>query len=217
MSKLSNEELREQFDDDVDRFSDETTGQSTAVDATLVFEMLDATLPRLLPQAERICDIGCGAGNFAIRIARLYRGIGVTLIDLSRQMLDRAVSRLEANRFVVEKTIQEDILHVSLPEEHFDIVTAAASLHHLRSRDDFLKVYRHIYTSLRPEGVFWMSDLIRHEIDGVETVQKQRYADFLIALKDRPFQEEVFRLIDAGDTPETLMFHMAALRDAGFR
>lgn len=214
--KISIEELRRQFDGDVERFSNEQTGQTTAVDAPLVLDMIETTIAKIHPAATRMCDIGCGAGNFSLRIARKLPALRLTLLDLSEPMLDRAVQRLTAERFVVEETIHADIRDAVLPESRFDIVVAAASLHHLRTREDWRAVFERIYKSLLPGGTFWMWDLIRHENETVEAVQKERYAAYLAGLQDEAYQERIFEIIDRSDSPETLSFLLHTLEAVGF-
>lgn len=215
--KLSVDALRKQFDREVDRFSDETIGQATAVDSLLVLEMVERSIAHMQPNAERLCDIGCGAGNFSLRIARRIPDVKLTILDLSRPMLDRAKQRLEAEHFVVEHMIQADIKDAELPKNRFDIVVAGASLHHLRDKADWMAVFRSVFDSLRPGGTFWIWDLIKHENETIEAVQKKRYADYLISFKDESFQQHVFDDIDASDSPESMQFLWESLTKTGFR
>lgn len=214
--KISIDELRKQFDADVERFSNEQTGQTTAVDAALVLSMIEESIVRIHPDAKRMCDIGCGAGNFSLRIARQLPALELTLLDLSRLMLDQANKRLLAEHFSVEETIQADIAEAVLSENKFDIVVAAASLHHLRSRDDWKRVFEKIFRSMTLGGTFWIWDLIRHENHEIEDVQKKRYAEYLIGVKDQVFQKQVFDNIDRSDSPETISFLMRLLEESGF-
>ncbi len=216
-NKISIEELREQFDNDVERFADERIGQTTTVDAGLALSMIEESIFRLSPNAKRMCDIGCGAGNFSLRVARKLPQLKLTLLDLSRPMLERANQRLAAEGFLVEESIQSDIAQAVLPENRFDVVLAAASLHHLRTRADWKSVFARVYRSLVSGGSFWIWDLIRHENETIEAVQKERYAEYLTGLKDKAYQEHVFEYIERSDSPETVAFLMHALEEAGFR
>lgn len=215
--KISIEELERQFDNDVERFSNEQTGQTTTVDAALVLSMVEQSILKHCPDARKMCDIGCGAGNFSLRIARKLPRMQLTLLDLSSAMLERAKARLSAENFAVEKTIKSDIAQAELPKNEFDLVVAAASLHHLRTRDDWQRVFERIYQSLVPGGSFWMWDLVRHENEFVEKVQKERYAEYLTQLRDQEYQRHVFDYIERSDSPETLSFIMETLHSIGFR
>jgi tRNA (cmo5U34)-methyltransferase len=214
--KIPIEELRCQFDKEVDRFSNEQTGQTSSLDAPLVLSMFETFIAGMYPKAQRLLDIGCGAGNFSLRITRKLPQLKLTLLDLSRPMLQKAQERLSAEHFMVEETIQADIAQAELPNEKFDIVVAAASLHHLRTRQDWKNVFGRIYRSIIPGGSFWMSDLIRHENETIESLQKERYAEYLCQLRDRTYQQHVFDYIDRSDTPETLPFLIQTLENAGF-
>ncbi|MDR1925499.1 MAG: methyltransferase domain-containing protein [Planctomycetaceae bacterium] len=216
VEKITMDELRRQFDGDVERFSNEQTGQTSAVDAPLVLELFETLISGMYPSGGRLLDIGCGAGNFSLRIVRKLPQLRLTLLDLSRPMLDRAVERLTAEGFCVEQTIQADVACVELPESRFDVVVAAASLHHLRTQKDWQNVFGMIYRSLVPGGSFWMSDLVRHESVLVEALQKERYANYLVGLRDRDYQQRIFESIDRSDTPETLAFIIRSLEATGF-
>lgn len=216
MTKESPEQLRERFDNDVDRFSDEEKGQEAIADAALVLNMVERGITAMHPDARDLCDLGCGGGNFSVRISRKLPKIGVTLVDLSRVMLDRAVERLQAQNVDVKSVFQGDIREFDFPDESFDVVVASASLHHLRSREEWKTVFQNVFRSLRAKGSFWICDIAKHENPEIETLQRERYADFLADLKDRAFQEEVFRLIELSDTPETIDFQIRTLREAGF-
>ena len=217
MDKISMDELRKRFDGDVDRFSDEQKGQETFVDAPLVLGMVEETIRRMDPEARDLCDIGCGGGNYSIRIARKLPQLAVTLVDLSREMLDRARKRLEAEQFMVKRMIQDDIRNIVFEPESFDIVVASASLHHLRSRDDWRSVFCNVFDSLRSGGTFWICDIVKHENTEVGEIQWDRYAEYLVGLRDEAFRDTIFDMIHRMDTPETISFQMQTLQDAGFR
>ncbi|MDR2441251.1 MAG: class I SAM-dependent methyltransferase [Planctomycetaceae bacterium] len=215
--KISIEELRCQFDGEVERFSNEQTGQTSSVDAPLILSIFETSIGRMYPNAQRLLDIGCGAGNFSLRITRKLPHLKLTLLDLSTKMLQKAKERLLAENFNVEETIQTDIAQTELPNEKFDIVVAAASLHHIRTQQGWKNVFNQIYRSLIPGGSFWMSDLIRHENEAIEMLQKERYAEYLCGLRDQSYQQHVFEYIDRSDTPETLAFLIRTLEESGFR
>ncbi|MDR0611820.1 MAG: methyltransferase domain-containing protein [Planctomycetaceae bacterium] len=215
--KISIEELRCQFDGEVERFSNEQTGQTSSADAPLILSIFETSIARMYPNAQRLLDIGCGAGNFSLRITRKLPKLKLTLLDLSRPMLQKAEERLLAEHFTVEETIQTDIVQAELPNEKFDLVIAAASLHHIRTRQDWKNVFDKIYRSLIPGGSFWISDLIKHENETIESLQKERYAEYLCGLRDRTYQRHVFEYIDRSDTPETLSFLIRTLENTGFR
>src|SRR5947209_19317146 len=131
--KSTVDEIRQRFDADVERFSNLDRGQSATVDAPLALALVAQAAAATTPHARHVLDVGCGAGNYTLKLLEGLPNLDATLIDLSRPMLDRArerVSRATAGRVT---TIQGDIREVELPDGEIDIVLAAAVRHHLRT------------------------------------------------------------------------------------
>ena len=55
-------------------------------------------------------------------------------------------------------TIQADIRGARLPDGEFDIVLAAALLHHLRADEEWREVFTAFHRALRPGGSVWVFD-----------------------------------------------------------
>ena len=92
--KSTVEEIRRRFDADVERFSDLETGQSATVDAPLAMALVAEAAAATTPQARHVLDVGCGAGNYTLKLLESLPNIDATLIDLSQPMLDRARERV---------------------------------------------------------------------------------------------------------------------------
>src|SRR5437764_13862360 len=116
--KSSVDQIRKRFDNDVERFSNLESGQSATMDASLVLDLIAEAAAGTTPGARAVLDIGCGAGNYTLRLLRQYAeagGAGVirpaincTLVDLSRPMLDRAVQRVGPATAGVVTAVQGD-------------------------------------------------------------------------------------------------------------
>jgi SAM-dependent methyltransferase len=94
--KSTPEEIRQRFDRDVERFSNLETGQSATVDAPLGLELIVGAATAVNPAAATLLDIGCGAGNYTLKMLQSLPLRSVMLVDLSKPMLDRAVQRIRA-------------------------------------------------------------------------------------------------------------------------
>jgi len=216
--KSTVEEIRRRFDADVDRFSDLETGQSATIDAPLSLELIARAAAGVSPDASSLLDIGCGAGNYSLKLLQHLPLKSITLIDLSRPMLDRAVERIHAAAPNVAVTaIQSDIRETALPDAAFDVAVAAATLHHLRDDGEWQHVFAAIHRALVPGGSFWISDLVTHQSLAVHTVMWQRYGEYLAALKGPEYRDHVFAYIDAEDTPRPLSWQLELLSRTGFR
>src|SRR6202453_3806935 len=128
--KSTVEEIRLRFDADVERFSNLETGQSATVDAPLAMALIAQAAAATTPHARHVLDVGCGAGNYTLKLLERLPNLDVTLIDLSKPMLDRAKERVSQATSGRITTIQGHIREVAFPDRAFDIVLVAAVLHH---------------------------------------------------------------------------------------
>src|SRR3954449_1092591 len=94
--KSTVDEIRQRFDADVERFSNLETGQSATIDAPLAMELGADAAAATTPRARHVLDVGCGAGNYTLKLLQRLPGLDATLVDLSRPMLDRAGQRVGA-------------------------------------------------------------------------------------------------------------------------
>src|SRR5215510_3403292 len=96
MKKSTVDQIRQRFDKDVDRFSNLETGQSATIDAPLVLDLIAKAVIAVKPDAKQLLDVGCGAGNYTLKLLQSLPLAEITLIDLSQPMLERARQRIGA-------------------------------------------------------------------------------------------------------------------------
>jgi tRNA (cmo5U34)-methyltransferase len=214
--KWTIDQIRERFDNDVDRFANLETGQSATIDAPLVLELLTGAAAAATPHARALLDIGCGAGNFTLKLLQALAHLDVTLVDLSQRMLDRARDRVGPKTSGTVRILQADVRALDLGVEQFDIVIAAAVLHHLRTDAEWDAVFTKCHRALRPGGGFWIADLITHAVDPVQDLMWARYGAYLTELGGAEYRERVFQYTDAEDTPRSMLFQTDLLRQVGF-
>jgi len=214
--KSTVEQIRQRFDRDVERFSNLETGQSATIDAPLVLELITQAAAATNPQATAMLDVGCGAGNYTLKMLAALPGLEVTLVDLSRPMLNRAVERISRVDVSRITTHQADVRELNLGKEAFDIILAAAVLHHLRDDAEWEAVFAKFYATLKPGGSVWISDLIEHSTVAVQTMMWDRYGDYLTEFKGEAYRDQVFAYIKQEDTPRPLLFQIDMLREVGF-
>jgi tRNA (cmo5U34)-methyltransferase len=215
--KSTVDQIRQRFDNDVERFSNLETGQSATIDAPLVLDLITTVAAATNPDATHVLDIGCGAGNHTLKLLQHLPNIDVTLIDLSKPMLDRAMQRIGAVSSGNIMALQGDIRAISLPDRHYDIIVAAAVFHHLREDAEWEAVFGKCYTALKSGGSLWISDLIAHDDPAVQAAMWQRYGEYLMQLKGEAYRDQVFGYIEQEDTPRPLLYQLHLLKTAGFR
>ena len=214
--KSTNEEIQQRFDNDVERFSNLDTGQQTIIDAPLSLELTTSAAFRINPGAVNLLDIGCGAGNYTLKMLEKVPDLNCTLIDLSMPMLQRAKERVSAVTKGEIEIIQVDILAANLPENHYDIILAAAVLHHLREDQDWEAVFNKIYRALKPGGSFWISDLISHQPEALNQLFEERYAQHLEGLGGAEYRQHVLDYIAKEDSPRSVTYQLELMKRAGF-
>ena len=215
--KSSVEEIRARFDRDVERFYNLETGQSATMDAPLVLELIARAAAATNPEATRALDVGCGAGNYSLKLLDSLPALAVDLVDLSRPMLDRAAERVGAAGAGEVRTFQADIRELELEEERYDLIVAAATLHHLRDDAEWEAVFAKLHRALKPGGSFWVSDLVTHAVEPVQALMWERYGDYLAELGDEAYRDQVFAYIEKEDSPRPLTYQLELMRSVGFR
>jgi tRNA (cmo5U34)-methyltransferase len=216
MRKSSPEQIRQRFDADVERFSNLETGQSATIDAPLCLSLIAESAARVTPHATALLDVGCGAGNYTLKVLQRLPNLDVTLIDLSRPMLDRAVERISQATTGKVTALQGDIRELQIGDGQFDIICAAAVLHHLRETAEWENTFAKFHASLRPGGSIWISDLIEHSDPRIQSLMWDRYGQYLTHLKDEAYRDHVFKYVADEDSPRPLMFQLDLLRKVGF-
>ena len=221
MKKSTVNEIKTRFDNDVERFSKLDIGQTSTVDAVLAMDLITKAAALVTPGASQILDIGCGAGNYTLKLLQRLPNLDVTLIDLSRPMLDRAEDRIgdvskgaRANGKIT--ALQGDIREIDIGEGQYDIVLAAAVLHHLRGDGEWESVFEKIFRALRSGGGFWVFDLVEDTLIPVQRLMWERYGEYLVEFRDDKFRDLTFRYIVQEDTPRSLLFQVELMRKVGF-
>lgn len=216
MKKSTVNEIKERFDNDVERFANLETGQVATMDAQISLELLTAAAKAIKPKAVNVLDIGCGAGNYTLKMLSKIPNLNSVLIDLSQNMLDKAQERVLAATTGKVETIQGDIRDIELPRNHFDIILAGAVLHHLREDSDWEFVFQKLYNSLSPGGCLMISDLLVQDHEGVNQMVWERYADYLTQHGGQEYQQKVFDYIEIEDTPRSMTYQLELMKKVGF-
>lgn len=215
--KATNEEIKTRFDHDVERFSNLETGQQSTIDAPITMELCTAAAQYTNPQAKELLDIGCGAGNYTLNMLRKIPNLNCTLNDLSMPMLERAKERVSTQTNGKITILHHDMRNLDLPDDHFDIVLAAATFHHLRDDADWELVFTKIYKALKPGGSLWISDLITHNSTLINKLFEDKYRAYLESIDDAAYAQKVFDYIAYEDTPRSLNYQLALLDKVGFK
>lgn len=216
MNKSTTEEIRERFDKDVERFSNLDTGQASTIDADISLELITEVAKIIKPGARNILDLGCGAGNYTLKMLSKIPNLHCTLIDLSKFMLDKAFERVSKETTNTVTILQGDMRSLELPENHFDIILAGAVLHHLRDEKDWKFVFTKLYNILNNGGCLMIADLITQDTQLVNEFIWGRYGDYLENSGGADYRKKVLDYVAKEDSPRSLNFQLDLMKKVGF-
>ncbi len=217
MEKSSTAEIRERFDNDVERFSNLNTGQVSTIDATLALDLITETAKLIVPTAKNLLDIGCGAGNYTIKMLQKLPLLNCTLVDLSKPMLDKATERLSKEKVQSITAIQNDIREADLEENHYDIILAGMVLHHLRDDQDWENTFKKLYRLLKSGGSLMISDMVTQENNKIQEHIWSKYGHYLEQTGGKEYQQKVFAYTAKEDSPRPLTYQLNLMKKVGFK
>lgn len=215
--KSSTQEIRERFDADVERFSNLETGQVATIDAPLAMELITQAAIAATPEIRNVLDIGCGAGNNTIKLLRSYgRNFACDLSDLSLPMLERAKQRVSAETSQPVTVWAGDFRTLPIKDESYDVILAAAVLHHLRDDADWEAAFAAMFRWLKPGGSLWITDLVTQESAPIDQMMWQRYRSYLTGVGGEEYADKVLAYIDREDSPRPVTYQLDLMRRVGF-
>jgi tRNA (cmo5U34)-methyltransferase len=217
MNKSTITEIRERFDKDVERFSNLQTGQQSTIDAEISLELITESAKRICPEAANLLDIGCGAGNYTLKMLAKLPELSCTLIDLSEPMLNRAYERVAKVTDKKINIINADIRDAYLQNDHYDIILAGAVLHHLREDSDWEFVFKKLFNILKPGGCLMISDLVTQDTDVLNYYTWEKYGDYLEKLGGPDYRAKVLAYVEKEDSPRSLNYQLDLMKNVGFK
>src|SRR5262245_27464004 len=213
--KSTVEEIRQRFDADVERFSKLETGQQAAMDASLILDVVSRSAARNLGPQAKLLDVGCGAGNFTLRVLSQVSPLDCVLVDLSHPMLERAEQRVKAATSGSVETIQSDMRLLSFRPASFDIILAGQVLHHSREGAQWEGMFARFHEWLRPGGTLFVADFIAYDDPGIQELMLARYAQHLENLGGLEYRDKVLAYCEVEDSPRSVKYQFDLLGKLG--
>ena len=217
MAKSSIEQIKERFDNSVERFSNLDTGNTAQMDSVLSMSLIAEAAALATPLAKSVLDVGCGGGNYVLKLLEHSPALDVTLLDLSRPMLERAHDRVQQAGAGAISLMQGDIREADIGKDQYDIIVASAVLHHLREEAEWKAVFTKLYQALKPDGSLWVYDLIEQSIPALNATMHRLHGEYLVRHKDEAYRDMIFGWIETEDSPRPLMYQLDLMRSVGFR
>lgn len=136
---------------------------------------------KLVPVGEqtRILEIGPGSGWLLIHAAKL--GLRCGGLELNPELADFARRRAQESGVEVDIDVG-DIQECSLEPESCDIVVAQSVLEHVR---DYRRMLDHVYTALRPGGLFYFNSTNKFALRSGEYPRMRLYGWLPYSVRER--------------------------------
>ncbi len=106
-------------------------------------------LARAGVRPDSLCDCACGTGSMSVEFAR--RGLRVTGVDISREMLELAANKARQNGVSIQFVCQ-DMTRLALPKPVDALVCACDGVNYLTTDGRALAFFRAAQRAIRPGG-----------------------------------------------------------------
>ena len=152
-----------------------------------------------------ILDLGCGTGLELEKYISVNPAAQITGIDLSAEMLERLNAKFPDSNL---NLICGSYFDVPFGEDCFDAAVSVESLHHFTA-DAKLTLYRKLYTSLKRNGYFILTDYFAES----EAAEMEYFENLRRLKKEQGIDDNEFYHYD---TPLTVEHEINVLKNAGF-
>lgn len=117
-----------------------------------------------LPEIRSACDLCCGTGRTAIRLAKL--GTRMYAVDVSPGMCRAARAKVKASGLDI-RVIQADMRSFELPETVDLVISECDAINHVPDKSDLARVAKSVAHALRTDGYFFFDLNNRASFDTV--------------------------------------------------
>lgn len=164
----------------------------------------------------RVLEIGTGEGDSALPILERTE-IKLDLLDVSKEMLDKARVKLKAYRDRT-KYICEDAYSYLKNSDAYNIIFAAWTVHNFTDVDKE-KLIKSIYSNLASNGYFVLMDKVYPKFDGGVDLLKKQNRRFSRYLPPKVSSAIIQHEVMDSKTPYRLDegYLMKLLKEAGFK
>ena len=170
-------------------------------------------LAKFRPDFKSVLDLGAGTGLLTKYLYKKFPEATYTLVDASEQMMDIAKQRFENMdkfNFIISDFSKE------LPENQFDLISSALSIHHLEDESKAL-LYSNIYKNLPDNGCFLNLDQFNAESVLINEYYVQYWYDYIrqSAIIDK--ESDLWLQRRELDKENTVAESLTLLKQAGFK
>ena len=159
-----------------------------------------------------VVDAGTGTGALALRCIHAVPGAEIIAVDEDADILALARQRLSDGR---ASFVQGSFLDLVWPP--CDAVVASISLHHVRTTERKLQLYREIRRAIRANGLFVSADCFPSSDDRLKAIEFDAWRAHLLASYSDTETDAFFAAWAEEDLYVPLLQELALMEAAGFQ
>jgi len=122
-------------------------------------DIIEEKIERYGEDSKFILDLGCGTGEVLIRLSPKYSMTGV---DLSKEMVDIAKTKIDTASFYVQ-----DMRELKLEKTHDVVISLFDTVNHLISLEGLEKTFKSVYENLNDQGIYIFDVVTRELMDNM--------------------------------------------------
>lgn len=121
-------------------------------------------ISRMGVKPKLLCDCACGTGSLTVQFAA--RGMRVTGVDLSGEMLEIAAEKARKNG-VQAMFVRQDMSRLMLPRPVDALVCGCDGVNYLLTDDAVMSFFRSAHAAVKPSGAFAFDISSAHKLENV--------------------------------------------------
>jgi len=174
---METEQIAEKFNQAAEKYDEQRKSFIPCFDD--YYGLSVSFLKKIRNNISNILDLGAGTGLLSKYLYDKYPNANYTLIDISEQMLEIARQRfsgLHNFRYLILDYSKE------LPQNKFDLIASALSIHHLENNDKLL-LYSDIYNNLEDGGYLLNLDQFNASSDEMNSKYNDYWCEYINTCK----------------------------------
>lgn len=197
--------------DDYEQFSNSMPKQDEMNETVL--ELFQQWFSKNPPTS--VCELGSGIGTMARTIVDEFKPDQYLALDGAENMVERSIKSFVDYNGPTHVRFEQQAFEEWSPEESFDCVYSSLSIHHMTG-DQKQTLFRRIYDSLEPGGLFLYADIFEPPeslADFYYKITRQRRLN--MGMTEDEFEERWQSHLE-NDRPSNWLSTIDWLKEAGF-
>lgn len=214
--KMTREEVKKRFDNETAQAYSQRKPVWLPEHAHAFSLIAKAIKPFVYPGC-KILDLGAGTGNLSRTVFESYPDSKITLVDFSANMLEQVPEVLTSYKSNFTTVLADIFQYRSEPGSYQNVISSFA-IHHARGCDEYLDLYKKIFTWIKTPGMFICCDVVNGSDTGLSELNEQNWRNYL--LENGLTGDDADKILanyHREDSPLSVFSHLELLKESGFQ